>query len=417
MPERNLGMERYAHSIEQAQTLACALGQPVGAAEALVTPIVQSTTFTRSGTHDGAEHQYSRVSNPTVSALESALARLEGAAGAVAFATGLAAETALLLALVRAGDRVVCGRSVYGGTTRLLREILEPLGVEAVFVDASNPEAIDALVDERTRVVFVETPANPTLELTDVRAAALSAGRVGAALVVDNTFLTSVIQRPLGLGADASVYSTTKFIEGHSAAPGGAVVSSDEALLERVRRVRKSTGAIQTPLHAWLTLQGIKTLPLRIARQSRTAAALARELVGLPGLKRVVHPALEGFGQERLACEQHLGGLHGAVVTIELDEEACDVRAFLGALRLCRLAEHVGSVESLVTHPATMTHADVPAGQRRAAGLSDGLVRVSVGLESTSAIAEDLTRALAVSRVGGGGRRTSCAPALGGGAV
>jgi len=416
MPERNLGMETYAHSdltIDAFQTLACGLGQPAGCSEPLVTAIVQSTTFTRAGTDDDAPHQYSRVSNPTVSVLESALGRLEDAPDAVCFASGLAAETALFLALVKAGDKVVCGRSVYGGTTRLLRDLLEPLGVETVFVDASDALAIEGAVDARTRVVFVETPANPTLELTDIRAAARAAKRVGAKLVVDNTFLTAVVQRPLDLGGDVSVYSTTKFIEGHSAAPGGAVVSRDEAVLERVRWVRKSTGAIQSPLHAWITLQGVKTLPLRFERQSRTAAEVARELAGLGSLRRVLHPSLEGFGQKRLAREQHQGGLHGAVVTIELDEEACDVRAFLGALRLCRLVEHVGSVETLVTHPATMTHADVPALQRRAAGLTDGLVRISVGLESSAAIAGDLSRALAVSR-GGAARPSSsrgCVPA------
>ncbi len=361
----------------------------------LVQPLVQSTTFCQGGMGTGG-HAYSRVSNPTVDALETALGSLEDASPAVSFASGLAAETALFLALLRAGDHCVCGRQVYGGTTRLLSQILEGLGIRTTFVDSTNPQAVADAITPHTRLVFVETPANPTLDLTDIEA--ISRITRGIPLAVDNTFLTSAIQQPLDLGADISVYSTTKFVDGHSAALGGAIVSRDPALLERVRFIRKSTGAIQSPLNSWLTLQGLKTLPLRIQRQSQTAASLAQWLVHEPGVRLVHHPSLATGEARRIAERQHAGGLHGAVVTFELDTDSYDIHRFLGALRLCRLVEHVGSVETLITHPASMTHADVPAAQRAEAGIADGLLRISVGLENLADITADLQRAFEASR-------------------
>ena len=381
-----------AHSTQfrSFDSLCCRAGAGSGDGEPLVTPIVQSTTFCRDGVDSRATHQYSRVSNPTVSALEEVLGALEAAPPAVCFATGLAAETALLLALLRQGDHIVCGRAVYGGTTRLLQRILAPLGIEAAFVDTTSPAAVAAALTPRTRLVFVETPANPTLEVTDIRAIANLAHGAGALLVVDNTFLTPALQQPLSLGADITVTSTTKFIDGHSVAPGGAVVSRDEALLERVRFVRKSTGAIQTPQHAWLTLQGIKTLPLRLRAQSATAATLAHWLARHPAVARVHYPSLVA---PELAAAQHLGA-DGAVLSFELSGGLAAARGVAGALRLCRLVEHVGSVETLVTHPASMTHADVPPADRARAGIADGLLRLSVGLEDVADIRDDLSAAL-----------------------
>ncbi|MBK9777089.1 MAG: aminotransferase class I/II-fold pyridoxal phosphate-dependent enzyme [bacterium] len=371
-------------------SLCCRAGTGSGDGQSLVAPIVQSTTFCRDGVDSRATHQYSRVSNPTVSALEEVLGALEAAPPAVCFATGLAAETALLLALLRQGDHVVCGRAVYGGTTRLLQRILAPLGIEAAFVDTTSPAAVAAAITPRTRLVFVETPANPTLEVTDIRAIASLAHGAGALLVVDNTFLTPALQQPLSLGADITVTSTTKFIDGHSVAPGGAVVSRDEALLEHVRFVRKSTGAIQTPQHAWLTLQGIKTLPLRLRAQSATAATLAHWLARHPAVARVHYPSLVA---PELAAAQHLGA-DGAVLSFELSGGLAAARGVAGALRLCRLVEHVGSVETLVTHPASMTHADVSPADRARAGIADGLLRLSVGLEDVADIRDDLSAAL-----------------------
>lgn len=386
-------------------SLCCRAGAGFADGQPLVTPIVQSTTYCQGGVDSLAEHRYSRVSNPTVSALEEVLGALEGAPPAACFSTGLAAETALLLALLKAGDHVVCGRAVYGGTTRLLQQVLAPLGIAATFVDATDAGAVAAAVTSRTRVVMVETPANPTLEVTDLRAIAAITGARGIRLVVDNTFLTPALQQPLDLGADVTVTSTTKFIDGHSVAPGGSVVTRDEGLLERVRFVRKSTGAIQTPQHAWLTLQGIKTLPLRLRAQSATAASLARRLAAHAAVTRVHYPSL---GNAALAEAQHLGA-HGAVLSFEVAGGLAAARRVAGALRLCRLVEHVGSVETLVTHPASMTHADLTPAARAAAGVSDGLLRLSVGLEDEADIAADLEAALATAAVAATSRTTATA--------
>jgi cystathionine beta-lyase/cystathionine gamma-synthase len=374
-------------------TLCSRAGSGQGDGQPLVTPIVQSTTFCRDGVESTCEHQYSRVSNPTVAALEDALGALEQAPRAVSFATGLAAETALFFSLLKAGDHVVCGRGVYGGTTRLLQQLLPDLGVQASFVDSRSPQAIADALRPNTRLVFVETPSNPTLELTDIRAIATITRRAGVLLAVDNTFLTPVLQQPLELGADISVYSTTKFIDGHSVALGGALVARDAALLTRFRFIRKCTGAIQTPLNAWLTLNGLRTLPIRLERQSASAATIAQWLTTQHGVRAVYHPSLATGEQQEIARQQHLGA-HGAVVSFELEGDLAHTRTVVERLRLCRLVEHVGSVETLITHPASMTHADVPAHERVATGITDSLLRLSVGLESPQAIIDDLAAAL-----------------------
>lgn len=406
-------MAVHARSVPHDVFALCAHGAAApGAGDPLLTPIVQSTTYRQVGLGGGPGHAYSRVSNPTVSALEAALGSIEDAPPGACFGTGLGAEFALFLSVLRAGDHCVCGDKVYGGTTRLLRQTLADLGVRTTFVDATDPERVRAAITPQARLIFVETPANPTLELTDIRAVASIAKEHGVLLAVDNTFLTGVIQRPLDLGADVSVYSTTKFIDGHSAALGGALVARDESLLERIRFIRKCTGGIQSPQNAWLTLQGLKTLPLRLERQCRTAVELASWLTGVEGVVRVYHPSLSGGDAARIASSQHTGGLHGGVVSLELDTERVDVAGFLRSLRLCSVVEHVGSVETLVTHPGTMTHADVPREQRLAAGLTDGLLRVSVGLEGLASIQSDLLSALRASErervVVSGERGASC---------
>jgi cystathionine beta-lyase/cystathionine gamma-synthase len=359
----------------------------------LVAPIAQSTTFCRSGVGSGPEHQYSRVSNPTVSELETLLGNLEKALPAACFATGLAAETALFLALLKHGDHVVCGSSVYGGTTRLLRQVLVDLGIETTFVDATDVAAVEAAVRENTRLIFVETPANPTLGITDIAACARIAKAAGALLAVDNTFLTPILQQPLELGADISVYSTTKFIDGHSVALGGALVTRDQPLLDRIRFIRKCTGAIQSPLAAWLTTNGVRTLPLRVRAQSTTASAVARWLSEQPEIASVFHPSLATGRARAIAERQHLGG-HGAVVSFEIAGGYDAGCRFVESLKLCALVEHVGSVESLITHPASMTHADVPRKQREAVGVTDGLLRLSVDLEPADELVADLRAGL-----------------------
>lgn len=379
--------------IEIAFILCAGIGKGPGDGDPLVAPIVQSTTFTRSGVGTNPDHQYSRVSNPTVAALESALGRLEDAPPAVCFATGLAAETALFLTLLKPGDHVVCGRAVYGGTTRLLQQLLAPLGIECTFVDSTRPEQVEGALRTTTRLIFIETPSNPTLELTDIAAIADIAHGARARLAVDNTFLTPALQRPLDFGADITVYSTTKFIEGHSVALGGAIVSCDEDLLTRLRFIRKCTGGIQTPFNAWLTINGLKTLPLRILHQSRSAEAIARWLSRHDAVARVHYPGLRDDATAALAKRQHPDG-NGAVVSFEVKGGIAAGRRLVESLERCTLVEHVGSVETLITHPASMTHADVPERERSQAGITGGLLRLSVGLEPVESIIEDLAQGL-----------------------
>lgn len=374
---------------------------------ALVGGIAQTTTYHQGeiGAHTG--HAYSRVSNPSVDEVEVLLGALEDAPPAVSFGTGLAAETALFLALLRAGDHAVVGDAIYGGTVRLFRQVLNELGITSTFVDTSDPSNVERAITPRTKLVFIETPANPTLKLTDIAAIAKITKKAGVPLAVDNTFLTAVLQRPLDLGADISVYATTKLIEGHSSACGGAIVSNDAALIDRIRWIRKCTGGIQAPFNAWLTTRGVKTLPLRVREQSRNAQKIAEWLAQHPAIEKVNFPGLAQFPQSELANRQHLEGLHGNVISFEVVGGAKAGKKVLEGANVCALVEHVGSVETLLTHPVTMTHADVPPEQRRAAGINDGLIRLSVGLEEPEEIIADLAQALAAVQAGAGTKVTS----------
>jgi len=367
----------------------------------LVTPIVQSTTYVQDEVGINKGHAYSRVSNPTVTELERRLGALESAAPAVCFGTGLAAETALFLATLRAGDHVVCGDAIYGGTVRLVRQLLSELGISGTFVDTSDPANVARAITPRTRLVFIETPANPTLKLTDIAAVARITRNAGVPLAVDNTFLTPVLQRPLDLGADITVYSTTKHIEGHSTAIGGSVVSRDEKLVERVRFIRKCTGSIQAAFQAFLTGRGLSTLPLRLERHSQNAQRVAEWLASNPLVSAVNYPGLKSHPQHDLALRQHarIGGevLHGGILSFEVVGGARAGERVLNNARLCSLVEHLGSVETLLTHPVSMTHADVPREQRLAVGITDGLIRVSVGIEDAGDIIEDLDRAITLA--------------------
>lgn len=360
---------------------------------AILPPICQSTTYVQQavGVHKG--HTYSRASNPTVSALEQALGALEDAPPSVCFGTGLAAETGLFLSLLKSGDHVIVSNVCYGGTVRLFRELLEGLGIEATFLDTATAGSVAGAITSRTKLVFIETPGNPTLRLTDIRVISRVCKAAGIPLAVDNTFLTPVIQRPLDLGADISLYSTTKYIEGHNSTVGGAITTRDEKLLERLRWVRKSIGSIQTPFEAWLTLRGLKTLPLRIRQHSQNALTVARWLQTHARVSKVLHPGLKSFPQHELAVQQH-GGLHGGIVAFEVEGGVERSVAVLNRVKLCSLAENLGAVETLITHPVTMTHADVPRAEREKVGLTEGLIRLSVGLEDPRDIIEDLERAL-----------------------
>ena len=363
---------------------------------AILTPIVQSTTYVQQGVGKHKGHTYSRASNPTVSALEAALGALENCPPAVCYSTGLAAITGLFLALLKSGDHVVVSDVVYGGTVRLLNIVLAPLGITASFVDTSDPATVAAAIQPNTKLVFLETPANPTLKLTDVAAIAAVCKARGVPVAVDNTFLTPVLLRPLDLGADIALYSTTKYIEGHNATVGGSISSRDEALLERLRLYRKSVGSIQAPFEAWLTLKGLKTLPLRIREHSRSALQVATWLEQHPAVERVLFPGLPSFPQRALAEQlgELSGGYYGGIVSFEVRGGVDAGVTVMNSVQLCSLAENLGATETLITHPVTMTHGDVPRDQRERAGITDGLIRLSVGLENPADIIADLARAL-----------------------
>lgn len=369
---------------------------PDPATGALLTPIYQSTTYQQEavGVHKG--HTYSRASNPTVSALEEALGVLEDTPPAVCFATGMAAISAIFLALLKSGDHVLISDVVYGGTARLFSQVLSNFGLSATFVDTADPVAVEAAITPATRMVFIETPANPTLKLTDVAAIAAITRRAGLLLVVDNTFMTPLLLRPLDLGADISLLSTTKYIEGHNATVGGSIATRDQQTLDRLRLVRKTLGSIQSPHEAWLTARGIKTLPLRLQQHSRGAQVVAEWLEQHPDIARVHYPGLPSFPQYELAQRQH--GLHGGMLAFELKQGTQAGITLMNSVKLCVLAENLGAAETLITHPVTMTHADVPREQRERTGITDGLVRLSVGLEDPRDIIADLSQALEQAR-------------------
>lgn len=359
---------------------------------AMLTPIYQTTTYRLEAVGKDKGYTYSRAANPTVTALEKRLAALEGAEFATCYATGLAATLTLCLALLRSGDRVVASQAMYGGTVRLFRQVLAQFGVCADYVDTADAEAFADALKEPARFVFIETPANPTLKLTDIALAAKLTKQAGSMLVVDNTLLTPALQRPLDLGADIALHSTTKFIDGHNATVGGALVTSRAELNDRLFFTRKATGGIQSPLPAWLTLQGVKTLPLRMERHSANALRIARFLEEHPRVTRLSYPGLESFPQLELARRQQGSG--GALVSFEVEGGVEAGIRLMNSVRLCALAENLGAAETIITHPTSMTHADVPPEQRAAAGISDGLVRLSVGLEDPEDVIADLDRAL-----------------------
>jgi len=379
------------HSFDTLALHAGAIADPTTGA--LLTPIYQTTTYRQEAVGKDKGFTYSRSANPTVSALERRLAALEGAEHCTCYATGLAATTVLCLALLKSGDHVVASQAVYGGTVRLLDQVLSPFGVTSEFVDTADEEALRrALAAKPTRFVFIETPANPTLKLTDIQLAARIAHEAGALLVVDNTLLTPALQRPFDLNADVVLHSTTKFIEGHNATIGGALITRDPTLHEQFSFTRNAIGSIQSPFPAWLTLQGVKTVGLRMAQHSANALAIARFLESHPRVTRLLYPGLESFPQFELARKQQSSG--GALIAFEVEGGVAAGIELMNSVQLCALAENLGSAETLITHPASMTHADVPPKQRQAAGITDGLVRLSVGLEDPLDIISDLSRAL-----------------------
>ena len=364
-------------------------------ASSILFPLYQTGNFVHDAVGVDKGFSYSRVSNPTVDALEKALAALEGTASTVCFRTGMAAISTLLLTLLKAGDHAVLSDVVYGGTIRVFREILDHLGVTGSFVDTSNPANVEAAIRPTTRLILLESPGNPTLKLTDIAAVSAIAKRRSILLAVDNTFLTPVLQRPFELGADISILSTTKYIDGHNATVGGAIATHNEALIERLCLIRKTLGSIQAPFEAWLTLQGMKTLPARLRLHCDGALRMAQWLENHPAVEYVNYPGLESFPQIELAKRQQRGG--GGIVAFELKGGDTAARRTLNALRLCSRAESLGGVETLVTHPSTTTHADVDPEVRRALGITDGLIRISVGIEDPEDLIADFEQAIAAA--------------------
>jgi cystathionine gamma-lyase len=361
---------------------------------AILTPIHQSTTFVQPSVDEylAKGYSYSRSGNPTVRALEEKLTVLEEGADTAAFSTGMAATNAVFMALLGAGSHVVVSDVVYGGTYRLATQIYTRFGVDFSFVDTSDPERVAGAITGATRLVFTETPANPTLKLTDIRAVSEIASERGIPHCVDNTFLTPYYQRPFELGADLVVHSTTKYFDGHNATVGGAVVSSTPELAEQIKFVQNTTGTTMSPQIAWLTMQGAKTLSERMDRQSANAMEIARFLEAHPAVEKVAYPGLESFPQHDLAKRQASG--FGAMAWFEVRGGLEAGKRVMGAVRLWALAENLGSVESLITHPVTMTHASMSAEDRARAGITDGLIRLSVGLEDVEDLIEDLATAL-----------------------
>ena len=356
-------------------------------------PIYQTATFVHETVGTDKGFSYTRVSNPTVDALEQAIGALEGTPAAVCCRTGMAAISTLFFSLLKTGDHVIISDVVYGGTVRLCVEILNGLGVAHSSVDTSHPELVEAALTPATRLVLIETPGNPTMKLTDIAAVAAICHRHGIRLAVDNTFLTPALQRPFDFGADLSVLSTTKYIEGHNSSVGGSIATHDEKLLERLRLVRKTLGNIQAPLDAWLTLRGLRTLPIRMRQHSANALEVARWLDAHPAIACVHYPGLDSFPQKALANRQQRAA--GGMLSFELKAGAPTAIAFMNRLQLCSRAESMGAVETLVTHPVTATHGDIPQATREKWGITEGLIRLSVGLEEPQDVIADLEQAIA----------------------
>ncbi|NIL94448.1 MAG: cystathionine gamma-synthase [Woeseiaceae bacterium] len=360
----------------------------------ILTPIYQSTTYVQPSVDEylSKGFTYSRSGNPTVKALETKLADLEGGVDCACFGTGMSAVLATMLAFLEAGKHAIVSDVAYGGTYRLSTKILSRFGIDYTFADTSNPDDVAASVRDNTALVLTETPANPTMKCSDIAAISQIAQDAGAVHAVDNTFLTPYFQRPFELGADVSIHSTTKYMDGHNATVGGAVISKTGEHGEAVRFIQNSTGTIMSPQVAWLTLQGCKTLSVRMDAQSASAMAIAEFLEAHPKVAQVAYPGLESFAQHELSKRQASG--FGAMLWFEVKGGLAAGKKLMDNIELWSLAENLGSVESLITHPVTMTHADVEPEERARVGIIDGLVRASVGLEDTDDLIQALSDAL-----------------------
>src|ERR1051325_9820130 len=365
--------------------------EPEAATGAITVPIYQTSTFAQSapGVHKG--YDYSRTDNPTRTALQTALASLESAEHCLAFSSGMGAATTVMLLLKR-GDHIVSSRDVYGGTYRLFRAVLENFGLTFSFVETSSVREIERAVTRHTRLVWIESPTNPLLRISDIRAAAKIAHAHSALCLVDNTFASPVFQRPLELGADLVVHSTTKYLAGHADVVGGAICLNEPALYKRLKFLQNAAGATPSPFDCFLTLRGIKTLALRMREHEKNATAIAQFLQDHPRVRRVYYPGSHTHPGHDVAASQ-MDGFSG-IVSFEVKGGLAEGRRVLARLRLFKIAESLGGVESLVELPAVMTHASIPKEERKKAGLDDGLIRLSVGIEGIQDLLDDLKRGL-----------------------
>jgi cystathionine beta-lyase/cystathionine gamma-synthase len=378
---------------------------------ALIAPIFQTSTYEQDepGCHRGFD--YSRTNNPTRARLEQVLADLEGVQYAAAFASGLAAENAVLQAWLKPGDEIVIPLDVYGGTYRILEQVYRPIGCVVRQIDMADARALEGAISARTRLVWVESPTNPRLLVYDLEAVARAAHGAGALFVVDNTLATPYFQQPFQLGADIVVHSVTKYLGGHSDLIQGAVLAREPHVFEPIKFLQNATGAVPSPFDCWLTLRGLKTLELRMQRHAENAAAIAEALKGQPLVRRVYFPGLPEHPGHAIAARQMSG--FGGMVSFELAGSVDEVVRFVSSRRYFALGESLGGVKSLVCHPARMTHASIPAETRAALGLSDTLVRLSTGCENARDLVGDLLEglvAIAQARATGQGTGAPHAP-------
>jgi cystathionine beta-lyase/cystathionine gamma-synthase len=368
--------------------------EPDAATGAVVVPIYQTSTYAQDALGKNRGYEYARTHNLTRASLERNLASLEGGRHGLCFASGLAATNTLLETL-SSGDHVVAGNNLYGGTFRLMDKVFKRLGLTFTFVPADDPDVVERAVQPATRMLFVETPTNPMMQLTDIAAVSERAHQRGITVVVDNTFMTPYFQRPLALGADVALHSVTKYLNGHSDMVGGALVTSDERLAESLRFLQNAAGAVPGPMDCWLALRGTKTLAVRMQRHDQNARALAAFLADHPRVSSVLYPGSPKHPQHALAQRQATG-FGGMISFIPGDGSLEAGRCVFDRFRLFARAESLGGVESLVCHPASMTHASVPRETRLGMGFADGLLRLSVGIEDVDDLRQDLDQALQV---------------------
>ena len=357
---------------------------------AVTVPIYQTSTYAQEGLGKHKGFEYARTQNPTRLALERNLAALEGGSACFAFASGMAATNAVMT-LLKAGDHVIVSDNTYGGTFRLFDKVLRNFGLVFSYVDAREPSNVEEAARAETRMVFIETPTNPVMSLVDIRAVSEITRRRGIRLVVDNTFMSPFFQRPLELGGDIVVHSTTKYLNGHSDSIGGAVILNDEEDIARMAFIQNAAGAILSPMDSWLVMRGTKTLAVRMRQHDENGRIVAQFLSEHPRILKVYYPGLKSHPQHELA-ERQMSGF-GGMISFETGSLE-NAKRVLESVRLCTLGESLGGVETLISHPATMTHASVPEVERNRLGITDGLVRVSVGIEDVEDIIADLDQAL-----------------------